>query len=627
LNNKILLLILFIISEIALLSYIDKYYEEKKLEVLEQDKKTVLNDYTIITDTFRDLANSNFLALVEEREDVKQAFANRDRKQLYNLLKDSYEHLRNIGFRQIHFHLPNSDSFLRMHKPNRYGDNLSNIRYSVNYTNQEKILSDGIETGRVLPGYRFVYPINYKSEHIGSVEFSFDISKIVNDIEKIYDVHTHFLIEKKLFNSKVFKEYKQYYTQSKESKNYIQLKRDIKSCSVQDLEYSKEQLDLVKNNITKGVPFSLEMDNHHYSDNKSKHIHHVVTFLPIKNIQHNETLYFVFYKNSKQLKSIEKAKFNKSIVFPSLLILIFIVLYMLLLRKEETEKSKYKMQKLIDAQDNIVILTDGKIIQFANKKFFDFFKYENLSSFLENHKCICELFFDNNDRFFHLGKIDKDDNWIEEIQKLQHSDRIVMIMGPSFILHSFSVTLNHYDDGNWIISFSDISQTMINQINLENKVVHDKLTGAFNREYFEGNIERLINTYDTTQTKLAIALLDIDHFKSVNDTYGHDVGDEVLIHFVNTIHKYSRTDDVLIRWGGEEFIFILKVKSNEDLNKALEHLRKTIELQNFPAIGKKTCSIGATIFISGEDIYSTIKRADEAVYTAKENGRNKVVLN
>ena len=127
-------------------------------------------------------------------------------------------------------------------------------------------------------------------------------------------------------------------------------------------------------------------------------------------------------------------------------------------------------------------------------------------------------------------------------------------------------------------------------------------------------------------SKLAIALLDIDHFKLVNDTYGRDVGDEVLIHFVKTVKKFSREEDIFIRWGGEEFILILKVKSKKSLEKALEHLRKIIEIQEFPTIGKKTCSIGGTLYKSAEDIYATIKRADEAVYEEKNNGRNQVVI-
>jgi diguanylate cyclase (GGDEF)-like protein len=94
---------------------------------------------------------------------------------------------------------------------------------------------------------------------------------------------------------------------------------------------------------------------------------------------------------------------------------------------------------------------------------------------------------------------------------------------------------------------------------LKKKILHDKLTNAYNREFFDQNYKKFISEYSTSNSKLAIAMLDIDHFKLVNDNYGHDIGDQVLIQFVDTLHKNSRKNDILVRWGGEEFIMILKI--------------------------------------------------------------------
>lgn len=167
---------------------------------------------------------------------------------------------------------------------------------------------------------------------------------------------------------------------------------------------------------------------------------------------------------------------------------------------------------------------------------------------------------------------------------------------------------------------------MLCHIELQDKSVRDTLTNAFNREYFEQNSYSIIKDATKLNSLLGVAFLDIDYFKVVNDTYGHDVGDLVLKKFVETIHKFSRDSDILIRWGGEEFILFLKVKTQNDLLQALEHLRKVIQMQDFPVIGQKTCSIGGTIYNHSEKIEDTIKRADEGVYQAKKNGRNKVVI-
>ena len=191
---------------------------------------------------------------------------------------------------------------------------------------------------------------------------------------------------------------------------------------------------------------------------------------------------------------------------------------------------------------------------------------------------------------------------------------------------AFSVAINQYDMDTMIVNFTDISETFNQKIKLEKKILHDKLTNAYNREFFDQNYKKFISEYSSSNSKLAIAMLDIDHFKLVNDNYGHDIGDQVLIQFVDTLNKNSRKNDILVRWGGEEFIMILKIDEASNLQKILESLRKSIESFDFNIVGHKTCSIGGSIYLENEDILKTIKRADNAVYKAKELGRNNVVI-
>lgn len=202
----------------------------------------------------------------------------------------------------------------------------------------------------------------------------------------------------------------------------------------------------------------------------------------------------------------------------------------------EHENTIKNLEKFIDTQSNIVLVTTGDQITFANQTFFEFFGFHDLESFQINHKSISEFFIEN-DRFFHLGKIDNTENWIDTMKRLPHSQRIISMIGSSFKIHAFSVAINQFDKDLQIVSFTDISQTIENHIRLQDKSILDKLTGAFNREYFEQNYKQLITEYETENTHLAIALLDIDHFKIVNDTYGHDIGDIVLKQFNNILEK------------------------------------------------------------------------------------------
>jgi len=280
------------------------------------------------------------------------------------------------------------------------------------------------------------------------------------------------------------------------------------------------------------------------------------------------------------------------------------------------------LERFIETQDNILFLTDGEEISFANKKFFDFLGYQDLTSFKKIHHSISELFI-KDDAFFYLGS---NKNWIEEIQKLEHSKRVVSIVDKHFQTYTFSVSINRFDDKLKIVSLTDITQTMLEHFQLKEKTIHDQLTGALNREYFKQNIKQLISSAKHAKKALGIAFLDIDYFKRVNDTYGHDVGDYVLQELVKTIQAHIQESDQFIRWGGEEFILITQTKSFQTLQEKLETIRKLIENTKFKTIGYQTCSIGATIYNTNETIEATIKRADQALYKAKENGRNGVVV-
>lgn len=167
---------------------------------------------------------------------------------------------------------------------------------------------------------------------------------------------------------------------------------------------------------------------------------------------------------------------------------------------------------------------------------------------------------------------------------------------------------------------------MLENIQLEEKTLRDKLTNAYNREFFENNYKRLIDTYKNEDKFFALTMIDIDDFKKVNDTFGHDIGDKVLINLVSKIEKTLRSDDVLIRWGGEEFIILLKVSSKVALELVLEKLRNTIENSKFKNLPKITCSFGGTLYENDENITETIKRADMALYTAKANGKNRIEI-
>lgn len=284
----------------------------------------------------------------------------------------------------------------------------------------------------------------------------------------------------------------------------------------------------------------------------------------------------------------------------------------------------HKLKKFIDIQDSIVILTNSRKINFANKKFFDFFGYENLVDFLKDYNCIIDRFIDN-DSFFHKDKVSEgEQNWIESLLNLPGRQRIVSILDKSSVPHAFTVSINKFNSDSYVINFSDISDNMIEKLQLQKQAIHDPLTGAFNRVYYDNSIKHIIESNKNNNKKTGVIFFDVDHFKQVNDTYGHKVGDNILIALVHLVKKHIRENDPLIRWGGEEFIIVTPTDFLQDIHKQAEYIRTIIEHHQFSDIKKLTCSFGVAICAEGEDINQTIKTADKKLYEAKSSGRNRV---
>ena len=160
----------------------------------------------------------------------------------------------------------------------------------------------------------------------------------------------------------------------------------------------------------------------------------------------------------------------------------------------------------------------------------------------------------------------------------------------------------------------------------------DALTGLLNRRFLGDSSETLASGILRRDAHMGVLMADIDFFKQVNDTYGHEVGDEVLKRVAQTIRDSVRRSDVVIRYGGEEFLILLMddAKDENSTKSVAEKIRKAVEDTSFTVPGgvlKKTISIGASIFPDdAENFWQCIKYADVALYKAKEAGRNRVVV-
>ena len=154
----------------------------------------------------------------------------------------------------------------------------------------------------------------------------------------------------------------------------------------------------------------------------------------------------------------------------------------------------------------------------------------------------------------------------------------------------------------------------------------DNLTGLFNRNHMSEILQNEHSRFIRHFHKFGIIMIDVDHFKNINDNYGHDIGDQVLIQLAKLFEPSIRTTDHVGRWGGEEFLICCTTLETNDIQPIAETIRKIISEAYFEVVDRLTISLGCAIIQTGESINELIKRADVALYEAKNNGRNQTVV-
>lgn len=182
-------------------------------------------------------------------------------------------------------------------------------------------------------------------------------------------------------------------------------------------------------------------------------------------------------------------------------------------------------------------------------------------------------------------------------------------------------------DTAWLIKLALIYR---NQVRLLRRNEKDPLTGLYNRQAFDARLKTTVQAADRRRDGEPVccsgcfALIDVDYFKSVNDKFGHLFGDEILMLITRLMTQSFRIEDLLFRYGGEEFGVLLTGARLADAQQALERFRVAVEGHAFPQVGRKTVSIGVVAIQAGDTVENVVARADKALYHAKNHGRNRV---
>ncbi|QKF81521.1 ATP-binding protein [Halarcobacter ebronensis] len=341
------LFLYFIITTLLVTIYIIQF--NKNVEnYLHNKTNQHLLEYKAIYDEYRVLSKLIFDTDINDEKTIeifkdayKESGAKKNiiRNRLLNHLKFKYEKLKSYNLKQLHFHLPDNESFLRMHRPNKFGDNLTNVRSTVRYVNENKKYIHGFEEGRIFNGYRFVYPLFTKDdEYIGSVEISFSVLAMVETMYHTYNLNLSFLIRKDVVDKKVFKEERKNYILSPNKDFYFE-KSVYETHPPLSTANPKDYTTI----ILKGEPFSIY--------DGSKNI--IKTMIPIKNpVTHEIVATLCVCQNDDFIYNDKNDLISKIFISYLLLAIVFYLFFKQTVAKENLIKLNRELDKRVTLEVN-----------------------------------------------------------------------------------------------------------------------------------------------------------------------------------------------------------------------------------------------------------------------------------
>ena len=290
----------------------------------------------------------------------------------------------------------------------------------------------------------------------------------------------------------------------------------------------------------------------------------------------------------------------------------------------EVEEKTLELRSILDSQENMILVFNEEKVSSANKTFLNFFNLQNINEFIEQNRAISSYFIQEENCFY-----TQESDWLSEIIQLEDMKRLVRMKNSLNEERIFRVDIKtfFYQTKHFVVSFTDITELQEYTYELQYKATHDSLTKLYNRQKFNEELNKEILREKRYKHNLSILMFDIDDFKNINDTYGHDVGDVVLIDLASILKKTIRVTDYAARWGGEEFMVLLPETSIDETSRIANELRQNVEKYQPDNIDLPiTISIGVAEFMPNENTRDDfIKNVDIALYKAKRTGKNKVV--
>ncbi|MFW5815384.1 MAG: EAL domain-containing protein [Wenzhouxiangella sp.] len=545
------------------------------------------------------------------------------RAQLFELLEPGFRHMAARGIGLFHFHLPDGESFLRFHDPDRFGDDLTSVRESIRQVNATLKAVHGFEAGRLVAGYRSVYPIvDEDGVHLGSVEFSLPFPALLQDLEQLVpELVFEVLLERSLVQDMPVEGLAEQYRPWPGSAQFVVASRQGSGNSrfADRLARAVGEDPALRARVEAAAPSGLRLG--------VDGVDFVMTLQPMVDPGGVVAGLLLSYAQETALTDMDRAfRLNAFLALIAMLLLGVGAHYLIRVASEKfAERERLDLITRSLGQGMYALNGQGVITE-VNPRACHLLGFDPE-----------ELVGQKAHEMFHIHPSDPGDASLpcpilaatSRGERFTGEQRFRRRDGRDLDVSLTSMPLSEREGS--VTLFDDISRRKENERKLHNIAHYDALTGLPNRVLLADRLALAMARARRTKTPLVLAFVDLDGFKAVNDTHGHNVGDSLLIVLSRRMQRCLRETDTVARIGGDEFAVVMN-----DLADLAAYTRLINRLLVALAIPEKieghevrvSASIGVSLYPQPDDIDADqlLRQADQAMYEAKLAGKNRYRL-
>ena len=351
-----------------------------------------------------------------------------------------------------------------------------------------------------------------------------------------------------------------------------------------------------------------------FNDNKLRNVANVFKLFGLVN-KDLDLKEFIYKENKPKIINLEISKQEKNIII-TILISLFLIFSLIIILLRKNSQTKKLLQTVINSSDDLIYYKDSKLRYIGCNK-----SFENLLAKKESEiigKNDFELFEEDLAKVFR-----REDFEVLDENNLITSNEWIIFGHKRIFFQTKRIPFIYKNKKIGILGIArDITGLYEIQEKLKKQTYYDELTKIFNRKAYNERIQEKFDLFDRYDTNFTIAMYDIDDFKKINDTYGHDIGDKVLVEITNEVKSIIRKTDFLFRVGGEEFVIIFDKISLDESYDIAEKIRINISKMQIIENEKITISMGITQAIANDNPQSIYERVDKLMYQSKRNNKN-----